>query len=131
MFQIYAVRIRSKCVLICLFVFDTAIRLVPESFRWYAAHDRHHDAEKIVRHVANVNGKTLHSTEHILRKPNTTKSTTKKHTILDMFSSKKLIIVTVLSALNWYAVCFLMFFSKRLNPCFVYLLLFLLQHTVN
>jgi len=117
MFQMlctFAVRIRSTCVLICLFVFDIALRLVPESFRWYAAHDRHHDAEKIVRHVANVNGKTLHSTEHILRKPNTTKSTTKKHTILDMFSSKKLIIVTVLSALNWYVVCFLMFIFQKI-----------------
>ena len=75
---------------------------MPESFRWHVAHDRFDVAEEIVRHVAKVNKKTLHSTEHILRKPHTTEKT-KKHTIFDMFSSRKLILVTVLSAMNWYA----------------------------
>ena len=75
--------------------------MVPESFRWHVAHDRQDIAEGIVRHVAKVNNKTLHSTDHILRKPKSLE-TGRKHTILDLFSSRKLILVTVLSAINWY-----------------------------
>ncbi|XP_052818707.1 organic cation/carnitine transporter 2-like isoform X2 [Mya arenaria] len=75
---------------------------IPESFRWHVAHNRLDIAEDIIHHVAKVNGKTLKTTEHLLRVPSTSDKD-KKHTVLDMFASRQLIVVSVLLALNWAA----------------------------
>ncbi|XP_052816361.1 organic cation/carnitine transporter 2-like [Mya arenaria] len=75
---------------------------IPESFRWHVAHDRQDVAEGIIQHVAKVNKKTLTSTKNVLRKPETEKKD-KKHSVLDLFGSRKLIVVSLLSALNWVA----------------------------
>ncbi|WAR11337.1 ORCT-like protein [Mya arenaria] len=75
---------------------------IPESFRWHVAHDRQDVAESIIQHVAKVNKKKLTNTDHILRKLETDKKD-KKHTVLDLFASRKLIVVSLLLALNWIA----------------------------
>ncbi|WAR11431.1 OCTL-like protein, partial [Mya arenaria] len=63
---------------------------IPESFRWHVAHDRQDVAEGIIQHVAKVNRKKLMATDHILHKPETAVKD-RKHTILDLFASRELI----------------------------------------
>ncbi|XP_060552261.1 organic cation/carnitine transporter 2-like [Ruditapes philippinarum] len=75
--------------------------VIPESFRWYIAHDKPEKAEVIVRAVAKFNRRTEFDIDKMLRKPDTKED--KKYTFLDLFKSKEMVKVTFLLAANWVA----------------------------
>ncbi|WAR11336.1 ORCT-like protein [Mya arenaria] len=100
----------QACVFALVAWFIQDWRWIPESFRWHVAHNRLDIAEDIIHHVAKVNGKTLKTTEHLLRVPSTSDKD-KKHTVLDMFASRQLIVVSVLLALNWSSLSGNIFFN--------------------
>ncbi|XP_053393411.1 organic cation/carnitine transporter 2-like isoform X2 [Mercenaria mercenaria] len=73
--------------------------VIPESFRWFIAHDKPDKAEEIIKQVAAYNKRELTDIAHHLEKPKDTKD--RKYTFVDLLKSRKLIIITLLSALNW------------------------------
>ncbi|XP_053385115.1 organic cation/carnitine transporter 2-like [Mercenaria mercenaria] len=75
--------------------------VIPESFRWYIAHDKPEKAEVIVRSVAKFNRHTNFDIDKALKKPENRED--KKYTVLDLFRTKKMVKVTFLLALNWIA----------------------------
>ena len=80
-------------------------RLLPESFRWYYAHDRIDDAEKIITKVAKVNRRPVPDMTYMKQLTMMTcmerRMTDKKYTVLDLFKTRFLIKVTLLLFLNW------------------------------
>ncbi|KAH3850398.1 hypothetical protein DPMN_092809 [Dreissena polymorpha] len=74
---------------------------MPESFRWYIAHDKQHQAMAVVKQVSKFNKKTPRDLDLLLIESKQLKSP-KKSTFLDLFRSKQLLRLTVLLASNWY-----------------------------
>ena len=77
---------------------------MPESFRWYYAHDRIEDAELVIRTVSNVNRRPVPDMTYMMHlvlenQDNTKKD--KKYSALDLFKSRYLIRITLLLSLNW------------------------------
>ncbi|XP_053385130.1 solute carrier family 22 member 4-like isoform X1 [Mercenaria mercenaria] len=81
--------------------------IIPESFRWYVAHDKPEKAEEILRYVAKFNKHEDINLHRALRKPETRDN--KRYTVLDLVKTKTLIRVTLLSALSWIALGFCSF----------------------
>ncbi|XP_045211468.2 organic cation transporter protein-like [Mercenaria mercenaria] len=77
--------------------------VIPESFRWYIAHDKPEKAEVIIRRIAAFNKRQLYHVGHLIEKPKSTTPSFHKYSVIDMLSSKLLIRITLLSALNWFA----------------------------
>ena len=77
--------------------------VIPESFRWYVAHDRPADAQKIIERWAKINSKPVPDIGNtvIVEKPST-QETHKKYTFIHLFKSKKLAKITLLLAVDWY-----------------------------
>ena len=74
---------------------------MPESFRWYYAHDRIDEAEKVIIEIAKFNRRPLPDMTYM--KQLTAKDTTEdqKYTVLSLFKTKFLIKVTLLLSINW------------------------------
>ncbi|KAL4240699.1 hypothetical protein ACF0H5_001491 [Mactra antiquata] len=75
--------------------------IIPESFRWYIAHDKPKKAEVIIRSVARYNRHESFDAQKILSKVET--KNYQKYSPLDLFKTKQLVKVTLLSSLNWMA----------------------------
>ena len=76
-------------------------RFMPESFRWYYAHDRIDEAEKVITEIAKFNRRPLPDMTYM--KQLTAKDTTEdqKYTVLSLFKTKFLIKATLLLSINW------------------------------
>ncbi|XP_053393423.1 solute carrier family 22 member 4-like isoform X2 [Mercenaria mercenaria] len=79
----------------CLFAWF----VIPESFRWYIAHDKPEKARAIIEKVAVYNGRPDFDVSEHLVKPEG--KSDRKYTFIDLFRSKKLIKISVLSSFNW------------------------------
>ena len=75
---------------------------MPESFRWYYSHDRVEDAERVVTVVAKINRRPLPDMAYMKQAASSSSmSSDKKYSLLDLFSSRSLIKVTVLMVIVW------------------------------
>lgn len=76
--------------------------IIPESFRWYIAHDRPAEAKKIIERWAKINKRPMPILDTMETLDDTgTKSVDKKYTFIHLFQSKELTKVTLLLAINW------------------------------
>ncbi|XP_060552263.1 organic cation transporter-like protein [Ruditapes philippinarum] len=73
----------------------------PESFRWYVAHDKPEKAGNILRSVANYNKHNDVNFSKALKKPEDTHD--RRYTLLDLFKTKYMIRISLLSSLSWFA----------------------------
>ena len=77
---------------------------MPESFRWYYAHDKIGDAEKVITMVSEVNRHPKPDMaffeNQAIRDPRESQ-TSQKYTVLDLFKTKSMIRITVLLAPCW------------------------------
>lgn len=83
-------------------VFVIYFSIIPESFRWYVAHDKTEKAVTIIKDIARFNGKS-ENVIHIdtaLQKPVTTDEN-RKYTVLHLFKSRDLAKTTILLMLVW------------------------------
>lgn len=74
---------------------------LPESFRWYIAHDKPEEAKEIITRVAKYNKHREFDINKVLQKPE--KTDDQKYTVLHLFKSRYLVKVTLLLALSWAA----------------------------
>ncbi|XP_060606511.1 solute carrier family 22 member 4-like [Ruditapes philippinarum] len=79
----------------------------PESFRWHLSHDRTHVAKDIIQRIAKFNKKSVND-ETILELLNTTvldekSGDRKKYSLWNLFNTRRLAKITVLSMTNWLA----------------------------
>ncbi|XP_053387556.1 solute carrier family 22 member 4-like isoform X2 [Mercenaria mercenaria] len=79
--------------------FLAAYLIVPESFRWYIAHEKFDKAKEIVKSIAKFNRNYDFNTAVDLRRlDNQTKL---RYSLLNLFQTRTLVKVTLFSALNW------------------------------
>ena len=79
-------------------------RFIPESFRWYYAHDRIEDAETVITTISEFNRRPIPDMTYMkqLVMASLEESTRdRKYSFLDLFKSRFLIKVTMLMSLNW------------------------------
>ena len=78
-------------------------RFIPESFRWYYAHDRIADAEAVVATVSKVNRRPLpdmaYMKELVMADPSEKKD--QKYSFVDLFKTAYLRKITLLLSINW------------------------------
>ncbi|XP_053385092.1 solute carrier family 22 member 4-like isoform X2 [Mercenaria mercenaria] len=90
------------CLLGIPFLFTWFI--IPESFRWFVAHDRLADAKNIIERWAKMNRKPVPELDNIMVCDDSeTKESEKKYTFIHLFKSKALTKITLLLAINWLA----------------------------
>ncbi|XP_045211659.2 organic cation transporter protein-like [Mercenaria mercenaria] len=75
--------------------------IIPESFRWYIAHDKPEKAKVIINNIAKYNRQHEFNSDEVLQKEGKTED--KKYTFLHLFKSGFLVRVTMLLMLNWLA----------------------------
>ncbi|KAH3855735.1 solute carrier family 22 member 6-A-like [Dreissena polymorpha] len=75
---------------------------IPESFRWYIAHDKQHQAMAVVKQVSKFN-KTAPRDLDLLLTASKQLKPPNKSAFLDLFRSTQLLRLTVLLASNWFA----------------------------
>ena len=79
-------------------------RFIPESFRWYYAHDRIDDAERVVSIVSKVNRRPLPDMTHmkqLVMKDSKGHKKDRKYSAIDLFKTRFLMKVTLLLSVNW------------------------------
>ncbi|XP_060565155.1 solute carrier family 22 member 4-like [Ruditapes philippinarum] len=97
------------CLLGIPFLFTWFV--IPESFRWFVAHDRPADAQKIIEQWAKINNKPVPEVGNtVIIEKESTKEMDKKYTFIHLFKSKELTKITLLLAINWH-VYYPVFFS--------------------
>ena len=77
---------------------------MPESFRWYYAHDRVEDAEKVIKTISKVNHRPLPDMTDIMTTVLADQGGNKKdrkYSALDLFRSKYLAKITILLSVCW------------------------------
>ena len=79
-------------------------RFIPESFRWYYAHDRIEEAEKVITTMSELNHRPVPDMTYMKQLVMASLEESKrdrKYSFLDLFKSIFLLKVTVLLSLNW------------------------------
>ena len=77
---------------------------MPESFRWYYAHDRVEDAEKVIETISKVNHRSLPDMTDMMALVLADQGGNKKdrkYSALDLFRSKYLAKITILLSICW------------------------------
>ena len=77
---------------------------MPESFRWYYAHDRVEDAEQVIKTISKVNHRSLPDMTDMMALVLADQGGNKKdrkYSALDLFRSKYLAKITILLSICW------------------------------
>ncbi|XP_060552265.1 organic cation transporter protein-like [Ruditapes philippinarum] len=74
--------------------------IIPESFRWYLAHDKQEKAKNIISNIARFNNQQEFVFNAVVHEE---EDQNKKYTFIHLFKSKYLIRVSFLLMLNWIA----------------------------
>ncbi|KAL4240616.1 hypothetical protein ACF0H5_001407 [Mactra antiquata] len=77
--------------------------IIPESFRWYIAHDKLEQAKEIIHKVAAFNKREISNLTELMTSQPTTDPDSKKYSLVDLFRTRKLTRITLLSSMNWFA----------------------------
>ncbi|WAR00506.1 OCTL-like protein [Mya arenaria] len=81
--------------------------LIPESFRWYLSHNRSQDARGVMKYISRLNRTELtdESLHEMLRveKGELATGDKRKYSFIHLFKTRRLVKITLLSAINWFA----------------------------
>lgn len=78
-------------------------RVIPESFRWHLANDKVEQAEQTIKAIAKFNGLESVKIDSFMVKPEKVEMVAvKRYTVLDLLKTRKLLVVLLISSLNWY-----------------------------
>jgi hypothetical protein len=73
---------------------------LPESFRWYIAHDKPEKAAQIITRIAKYNKHEEFDIDKVL--DNQEEQEDQKYTVLHLFKSRYLTKITILLSFSWY-----------------------------
>ena len=88
----------------CIYSHSPFYRFMPESFRWYYAHDRINEAENVVLTVSKVNRRPMPDMTYMKQLVMTNPAGLKKgrkYSALDLFKNRFLFKVTLLLSVIW------------------------------
>lgn len=77
---------------------------MPESFRWYLSHDRQNEAKKVIKYVAKRNKQPITDQmldEYLKAQSDIEMRKDTKYTIIQLFRTRRLTRITLLSMINW------------------------------